>query len=510
MSESLYDKLVQVAQANPDKSCLLFEDSKSVSYAQLFDQVNCVAAVLHECGIAVGDRVVAHCEKTQLTLSLYLACLQVGAIYVPLNTAYTSNELDYFLENAKPKLYVGSSRIESLGIPSIDQFTLNDDGSGSLDDAIQHVTSRRQSSAERSRDDVAAILYTSGTTGRSKGAMLTHGNLLSNALTLNDVWGFRSDDVLLHALPIYHVHGLFVAIHCVLLSGSSMIFQQRFDVQNAIRELPNATVLMGVPTFYTRLLAHPEFNRRVVSNMRLFISGSAPLTEQTFREFYERSGMAILERYGMSETLMNTSNPLNGERKAGTVGFPLPGVSLRIADERGIERPAGEVGGIELTGPNVFKGYWEMPEKTAQEFRTDGYFVTGDMGVQDEDGRVSIVGREKDIVISGGLNVYPAEVETAIGELPGVADVAVIGAPHPDFGEGVVAIVVSETGRDVETSDVRAQLKGVLAGFKQPQWVATIGELPRNAMGKVQKNSLREQFQEVFTRTESSVTRDSR
>lgn len=437
-------------------------------------------------------------------MSLYIACLQVGAIYVPLNTAYTSSELDYFIANATPKLYVGPAPIEFATNIAIDQFTLIEDGTGTLDAAVQCVTTPYEVAVERSSEDVAAILYTSGTTGRSKGAMLTHRNLLSNALTLNDVWGFGGNDVLLHTLPIYHVHGLFVAIHCVLLSGSSMIFQQRFVVHDVLRELPNATVLMGVPTFYTRLLAQPELNQELVSNMRLFISGSAPLTEQTFREFSERTGMAILERYGMSETLMNTSNPLMGERRAGTVGFPLPGVSLRIADENGIEVANGEVGGIELKGPNVFKGYWEMPEKTATEFRNDGYFITGDMGVQDTDGRVSIVGREKDVVISGGLNVYPAEVETAIGDLPDIADVAVVGAPHPDFGEGVVAVVVSATGQVVETGTVRAQLEDVLAGFKRPQRVETVAELPRNAMGKIQKNSLRNQFKDVFTRAEST------
>ena len=505
MSESLYANLIQVAKARPDKPCLLFEDGQSASYEQLFDQVHRIATVLIERGITPGDRVVSHCEKTQLTLSLYLACLQLGAIYVPLNTAYTSNELDYFLDNAKPRVYVGSAEIEWNKNPPIVQFTVKNDGSGSLSDAVRRVSTPHKTFADRSSDDIAAILYTSGTTGRSKGAMLTHGNLLSNAITLNDVWGFREDDVLLHALPIYHVHGLFVAIHCVLMSGSSMIFQQRFDVQDVISEIPNATVLMGVPTFYTRLLASPDFSGDMVGNMRLFISGSAPLTEQTFREFSERTGLAILERYGMSETLMNTSNPLNGERKAGTVGFPLPDVELRIADERGDALKSGEIGAIELKGPNVFKGYWEMPEKTAQEFRDDGYFITGDMGVQDIDGRVSIVGRAKDVVISGGLNVYPAEVETAIGDLPDVADVAVIGAPHPDFGEGVVAVVVSATGNDVETSAVRAQLKNVLAGFKQPQRVETVRELPRNAMGKIQKNALRDRFREVFTRSESSV-----
>ena len=505
MSESLYDNLIQVARANSGKPCLLLEDGTSISYEQLFDQVHRVAAALNECGISTDDRVVAHCDKTPLTLALYLACLQIGAIYVPLNTAYTSNELGYFLDNAKPKLYVGSTKVKAATDRSLNQLVLDTDGKGSLWDASRRVSEPYTRSVERSGDDIAAILYTSGTTGRSKGAMLTHRNLLSNARTLNEVWGFRDDDVLLHALPIYHVHGLFVAIHCVLLSGCSMIFQQRFDVLDVMRELPNATVLMGVPTFYTRLLSRPEFDSDMVSNMRLFISGSAPLTEQTFRDFSERTGMAILERYGMSETLMNTSNPLSGERKAGTVGFALPDVSLRITDDHGVELAAGEVGGIELKGPNVFKGYWEMPEKTAQEFRSDGYFMTGDMGVQDEDGRVSIVGREKDVVISGGLNVYPAEVETAIGDLPDVSDVAVIGAPHPDFGEGVVAVVVSSSGSTVETQTVRGQLKEVLAGFKQPQRVETVTELPRNAMGKIQKNSLREQFKDVFSPSECTA-----
>lgn len=505
MSESLYDSLVEVAQSKSGKPCLLLDDGTPVSYEQLFNDVHRVAAVLNEYGISTGERVVAHCDKTPLTLALYLACLQIGAIYVPLNTAYTSNELGYFLDNAEPRLYVGSTEVESATDRSLHQLTLDADGRGSLWDASRRVSEPYARSVARYGDDVAAILYTSGTTGRSKGAMLTHRNLLSNARTLNEVWGFRDDDVLLHALPIYHVHGLFVAIHCALLSGCAMIFQQRFDVKDVMRELPNATVLMGVPTFYTRLLAQPDFGRDTVSNMRLFISGSAPLTEQTFREFSERTGREILERYGMSETLMNTSNPLYGERKAGTVGFPLPDVSLRITDDHGAELARGEVGGIELKGPNVFKGYWEMPEKTAKEFRGDGYFMTGDMGVLDEDGRVSIVGREKDVVISGGLNVYPAEVETAIGELHDVDDVAVIGAPHPDFGEGVVAVVVSSSGHVVETQSVRTQLKEVLAGFKQPQQVETVDELPRNAMGKIQKNVLREQFQEVFLKSASKT-----
>ena len=502
MSESLYNALARVAQVDPHKPCLLLEDGTSITYAELYDDAHRVAKVFKECGVEVGERVVSHCDKTPLSVSLYLACLQIGAIYVPLNTSYTSSELGYFLDNAKPRIYIGSTNVEHKSDQSLDQFTLLADGTGTLDDAKRGVSTPYTGVEERAGDDVAAILYTSGTTGLSKGAMLTHSNLVSNALTLNDVWGFSADDVLLHALPIYHVHGLFVAMHCVLLSGSSMIFQPRFDALEVMRELPNATVLMGVPTFYTRLLGLSNFGTDTVSNMRLFVSGSAPLSEQTFREFSQRTGMAILERYGMSETLMNTSNPLDGERKAGTVGFPLPGVSLRIADEHGVELTTGEVGGIELKGPNVFAGYWEMPEKTAEEFRPDGYFITGDMGVQDEEGRVSIVGREKDLVISGGLNVYPAEVETALGELPEIADVAVIGAPHPDFGEGVVAVVVSSSESKVETEAVRSQLRDILAGFKQPQHVATVTELPRNAMGKIQKNVLRKQYKDVFTRAD--------
>ena len=495
---SLYAKLNAVAQQQAEKACLLLPNGATVTYGGLFDQANRVAAVLRHLGVDAEDRVVVHCEKTPLTLALYLACLQLGAIYVPLNTSYTRNELTYFLGNAKPKLYVGSTEIGDLEDDRLEQLTVGTDGEGTLADAVAGVAEPHKQFATRSADDIAAILYTSGTTGRSKGAMLTHQNLLSNAETLNDFWGFQNDDVLVHALPIYHVHGLFVAIHCVLLSGSAMIFQQKFDVHDVLSALPNATVLMGVPTFYTRLLGEPEFGEQTVRNMRLFISGSAPLTEQTFREFETRTGMQILERYGMSETLMNTSNPLNGERKAGTVGYALPDIELRIADDEGRALPSGDVGMIELRGPNVFRGYWEMPDKTAQEFRDDGFFKTGDLGVQEIDGRISIVGRDKDLVISGGLNVYPAEVETAVGNLPDVADVAVIGAPHDDFGEGVIAVTVSKSGKSLDTDDVRDQLKDVLAGYKRPLLVVTTKELPRNAMGKIQKNVLRDEFKGVF------------
>lgn len=498
MSESLYAQLDAVAQANPNKDCLFLDNGNVLSYAELFKLANRVATVLTRIGVEQGDRVVAHCEKTPLTLGLYLACLQIGAIYVPLNTAYTASELAYFLNDAEPKLYVGSQPNGEAHARGIEQLTINADGTGSLWEQEQLGEDPVVDAASLQSDDIAAILYTSGTTGRSKGAMLTHGNLLSNALTLNEIWGFETTDVLIHALPIYHVHGLFVAIHCVLLSGSSMIFQQRFNVDDVHSALTRATVLMGVPTFYTRLLASESFGKSSVSSMRLFISGSAPLTEQTFREFSARTGMEILERYGMSETLMNTSNPLHGKRQAGTVGFALPDVDVRIASEEGEELPQGEVGSIELKGPNVFKGYWRMPEKTASEFRSDGYFITGDMGRLDADSRLSIVGREKDLVISGGLNVYPAEVESAIGDLEDVADVAVVGAPHPDFGEGVVAFLVSRSGDVLEADAIREQLRSEMANFKLPKHVEMVDELPRNAMGKVQKNVLREQIKNVF------------
>ncbi|MDH3640661.1 MAG: AMP-binding protein, partial [Gammaproteobacteria bacterium] len=345
--------------------------------------------------------------------------------------------------------------------------------------------------------DIAAILYTSGTTGRSKGAMLTQQNLLSNALTLLDYWGWQDDDVLLHALPIFHVHGLFVALHCAFLSGTPVLFLPGFNADAVLASLPHATVMMGVPTFYSRLLEHPEFDAEVCGNMRLFISGSAPLTEQTFRAWEERTGLKILERYGMSETAMITSNPLIGERVAGTVGFALPGIETRIADEAGRALPAEEVGIIEVRGPNVFKGYWQMPDKTAEEFRDDGFFVTGDMGRMDSEGRISIVGRAKDLVISGGYNVYPKEVEKLIDEIPGVVESAVIGVPHPDFGEGVVAVVVPAAD-EVSEADVGAALDGKLARFKQPKRVMNVAELPRNAMGKVQKNDLRQRFESLF------------
>lgn len=450
-----------------------------------------MARALNERRVGVGDRVLVQVEKTPEAVALYLACLKTGAVYVPINTAYTRPEVEYFISDCEPALLVVDSDFET----HVPLATLNR-GHGTL------LSSPSQglpvpSSAPRADDDLAAIIYTSGTTGRSKGAMLTHANLLSNAETLCDVWGWRDDDVLLHALPIFHVHGLFVALHCAFLNATPVVFHPRFDAEAIIRDLPRSTVVMGVPTFYTRLVNEPAFDDAICANMRLFISGSAPLTEQAFGAFEERTGFRILERYGMSETLMNTSNPLDGERVAGTVGFALPGVDVRIADEAGSPAPTGEAGTIEVRGPNVFKGYWRMPERTAEEFRDDGFFVTGDLGTMDADGRVTIVGRDKDLVVSGGYNVYPKEVETLIDEIPEVVESAVIGVPHSDFGEGVVAVVVTR-GR-VDDGLVNAHLKDRLARYKQPKRVIRVEDLPRNAMGKVQKNVLRERYAEVLS-----------
>ena len=469
------------------------------TYESLSNFADRLAGALVEEGIHPGDRVVVQAGKCPLTVALYLACLKVGAVYVPLNTAYTVTEVLYFIEDAHPKLLVLQEERPELNHDSLQVWTLNDEGEGSVatvaSSAFDHVAT-----VERNPHDLAAILYTSGTTGRPKGAMLTHANLLSNAETLIDYWGWQDDDVLLHTLPVYHVHGLFVALHCVFLTGTSLIFHSRFDVTDAIRDLRRSTVFMGVPTYYSRLMGCDDFNQSVVETMRLFISGSAPLAEQLFGMFEQRTGMRILERYGMSETLMLTSNPYSGERKAGTVGFPLPGVQVRIADNHGEAKPRGEVGGIEVKGPNVFPGYWGMPEKTKEEFRSDGFFMTGDMGFEDRESRISIVGREKDVVISGGLNIYPAEIEAAIDKISGVLENAVIGVPHPDFGEAVVAVVVSEQA--IELHELRAHLNGQLARFKHPKSIHRIDELPRNAMGKVQKNELRSELAEMFDSTE--------
>ena len=465
-----------------------------------------LANLLASLNLPAGARIAVQVEKSVEAMLLYLATLRAGYVFLPLNTAYQSGEISYFIGNAEPAVVVCSSRnfgwVSKIAFMADCQyvFTLDDDRSGSLLDRAAHH-SDQHAVAQRGADDVAAILYTSGTTGRSKGAMLTHGNLLSNAVTLKEYWGWVPGDVLIHALPIFHVHGLFVAIHGALLNGSKMLWMARFDARRVVEKLPEATVFMGVPTLYVRLLQEPGLTPEAVRNMRLFIAGSAPLLIDTFQAWQARTGHTILERYGMSETIMLTSNPYrpeDGERRGGTVGFPLPGVQLRVVDDAGQALAAGEIGGIQVRGPNVFPGYWRMPEKTAEEFTSDGFFKTGDLGQIDTRGYVSIVGRSKDLIISGGYNVYPAEIEAAINELPGVAESAVVGVPHPDFGEVGVAVVVAEAGAKLDAEQVLASLKTQLANFKIPKHCYLLAELPRNTMGKVQKNLLRQQFQALF------------
>ena len=459
------------------------------TYPRLLAEVERAATALAAWQVDVGDRVLVQTEKTPAAVSLYLACLKRGAVYVPINPAYTESEVEYFIADCEPALFVAGDRFDA----DVAVGVLDDGGSGSF---WRSSVAAPEPTADRADDDLAAIIYTSGTTGRSKGAMLTHANLLSNARTLCSAWGWRHDDVLLHALPIFHVHGLFVALHCAFLNATPVILLERFDVSTLLDELSRSTVMMGVPTFYTRLLDDASFDAGTCANMRLFISGSAPLTERTFAAFEQRTGFEILERYGMSETLMNTSNPLHGERVAGTVGFALPGIAVRVADDDGNELPPGEVGNIELRGPNVFRGYWRQPEKTAAEFRDDGFFVTGDLGTMDREGRLTIVGRNKDLVISGGYNIYPKEVEALLDEMPEVVESAVIGVPHSDFGEAVVAVVVAEDA--VEQTRVDQFLKKRLARFKHPKRLVRVDQLPRNAMGKVQKNVLRETYADLF------------
>jgi malonyl-CoA/methylmalonyl-CoA synthetase len=466
-----------------------------------------IANLLDSLGLPPASRIAVQVEKSVEALLLYLGVLRAGHVFLPLNTAYQAAEIEYFIGNAEPAVVVCSGRnftwISRLAFKAgtTHVFTLNEDRSGTLlDRAAFHADTHTP--AAKSVDDLAAILYTSGTTGRSKGAMLTHGNLLSNAQVLQRYWGWQPGDVLIHALPIFHVHGLFVASHGALLNGSKMLWLGKFDPKAVLARLPEATVFMGVPTLYVRLLGEAGLTRAACKNMRLFISGSAPLLIETFNDWRERTGHTILERYGMSETVMLTSNPYrteDGERRGGTVGFPLPGVGLRVRDDQGRALPPGEVGGIEVKGPNVFAGYWRMPEKTREEFTADGWFRTGDVGKVDPDGYVTIVGRSKDLIITGGYNVYPAEVEGFLNELPGVAESAVIGAPHPDFGEGVLAVVVARAGAQVRGAELIAALKGRIAGFKVPKQVFVVNELPRNTMGKVQKNLLREQHKGHFS-----------
>jgi malonyl-CoA/methylmalonyl-CoA synthetase len=497
--------LFQIPPETAEKVFLEGLDGNTFTYHRFFALTARLAHALRGCGVKPGDRVAVQVDKSPEALALYVACVRAGAVYLPLNTAYTASEVDYFVQDAEPRLVVcrPSFRTEIAGITATGSGraeTLGTGGDGSLME-LAGDQSEFFEDHPASPDDLAAILYTSGTTGRSKGAMMTHHNLMSNALTLAEYWRFTADDVLLHALPIYHTHGLFVATNVVLATNASMLFLLKFDADAVIRLLPRASVMMGVPTFYTRLLEHRDFTRDCVAHMRLFISGSAPLLASTHDEFAARTGHAILERYGMTETGMNTSNPYDGDRIAGTVGFPLPGVELRVADpETGRLLGLGEVGMIEVKGPNVFKGYWRMPEKTAAEFRPDGFFITGDLGKIDERAYVHIVGRGKDLIITGGFNVYPKEIELAIDAIEGVQESAVIGVPHPDFGEGVAAVVVPEPGAALTEEKIMANVRDSLAKFKQPKLVLFVNELPRNTMGKVQKNVLREQYNDLFER----------
>ena len=454
--------------------------------------------------LPAGSRVAVHTEKSVESLVLYLAVLRAGLVYLPLNPAYHAAELEHFIEDAAPAVMVCASKhfgwVSQLAFQRDVRwvFTLNDDRTGSLLDRAAQMPDTHQP-VERAASDLAAILYTSGTTGRSKGAMLSHGNLLSNAQTLKDFWAWQPDDVLLHALPIFHVHGLFVALNGALLNGSSMIWFDRFDAAAVARRLPEATLFMGVPTLYTRLLHEPELD---CSHLRLCISGSAPLLLETWTQWQARTGHLILERYGMSETLMLTSNPCKptdgaqGARVGGTVGPALPGVDLRIVDDAGHACPVDAIGHVQVRGPGVFSGYWQMPEKTAEEFTADGWFKTGDVGRIDAHGYLTLIGRSKDLIISGGFNVYPAEIEGFLNELPGVGESAVIGVPHPDFGEAVVAVITA-AGQPDPAALVKA-LKDRIAGFKVPKHVIVAPELPRNAMGKVQKKLLREQHAGLF------------
>ena len=501
MGNPLYDTLFGRHADNPDVY-LHLTDGSTVTYAAFLRITAQYAGALNTLGLAAGDRLAVQIAKSPHALAVYAACVQAGIVFLPLNTAYTPDEVQYFVENSGAGVVLCDDS-KHAGLADVAHAcgahlgTLNNDGSGTFSDLAAAMPAQFET-VPRDADDLAAFLYTSGTTGRSKGAMLTQANLLSNAQTLVKEWRFTAADVLLHALPIFHTHGLFVASNTMLLAGGSMIFLPAFTVDALVAHLPRATTLMGVPTFYTRLLDDPRFTKELVDHMRLFVSGSAPLLAETHVRFEARTGSRILERYGMTETNMNTSNPYDGERRAGTVGFPLPGTEVKITDSKGRELPQGEIGEIEVRGPNVFKGYWQMPEKTAEELRADGFFITGDLGQIDSDGYLHIVGRNKDLIISGGYNIYPKEIELLLDKATGVLESAVVGVPHPDFGETVIGVLVAETGATLDTDAILESLRASLARFKHPQRLITLPELPRNTMGKVQKNLLRDQFKDMF------------
>jgi len=500
MSENLYELFESRFPLDRNQPLLIREGQGNLSYGEAAATISRFAAYLASLGLSPGERVAVQVEKSAEALLLYLACLDAGLVYLPLNSAYQEGEVGYFIGDAEPSAIVAQPSsmpwLEPLaarrGVRHV--LTLDDRGGGTFMEGARGAPARF-SPVPRSGDDLAAILYTSGTTGRSKGAMLSHRNLASNARVLHKAWGFRPGDVLIHMLPLFHVHGLFVASHCVLMNGTAMRFHARFDARRAIADLRESTVFMGVPTFYTRLLAEPALDREACVKMRLFVSGSAPLLAETHEQFERRTGQRILERYGMTETGMLTSNPLQGDRRAGSVGPALPGTDVRVVDDEDNAVAAGSIGHVQVRGPNVFSGYWRMPEKNKEEFTADGFFRTGDLGSLSADGYLTIVGRSKDLIISGGYNVYPKEVELALDEIPGVLESAVVGVPHPDFGEAVTAVIVPSHDVQAPTEqDVIRALKSRLANFKVPKRVYVVEELPRNAMGKVQKNVLRQRF----------------
>jgi len=503
--ENYLGEALRAASLGADHSLFLqnHQTDVAVTYQAFFANAERMAQVLVETGVAPGDRVAVQAPKTVAMLELYVATVLAGGVFLPLNPAYTASEITYFLTDAEPRILVCDPTREGELSPVAKQagvsevLTIGANESGTLVERRDAVVSGF-TAVKRGPDDLAAILYTSGTTGRSKGAMLTHRALASNAQTLKDVWQFNADDVLIHALPIFHTHGLFVATNVMLMAGSSCIFMAKFDADDILDNMPKATVLMGVPTFYVRLLEADALSKASAA-MRLFVSGSAPLLAETHDRWRAVTGHAILERYGMTETNMNTSNPYEGDRRAGTVGFPLPGVELLVTDPvTGAPIPKGEIGVLEVRGANVFAGYWKMPEKTAEELRDNGFFITGDLGRVDEDGYIHIVGRQKDLIISGGYNIYPKEIELLIDDLAGVVESAVIGVPHPDFGEAVVAVIVAQTGADITAQDILTGIKENLARFKHPKHIAFVKALPRNAMGKVQKKALREEYDKAF------------
>ena len=495
---NLYTSYKEGFKNNLEGQFLYDDKGLNVTYRELDSETAKLANGLKELGLSEGDRVTVQVDKCIEMVYLYLACVRSNIIFHPLNPAYKEKELSYFLDDAKPSLFISNeetiSSISDLSlVHSIDHlFVLNNDGSGNFSDIS--TSEDNYITVACSEDDIAALLYSSGTTGKPKGIMLSHGNISSNAESLVKAWGFQESDCLLHALPIYHVHGLFVALGCVFMTGSKLKWLESFDADVVLKSIPECTVMMGVPTYYTRLLKRDLLDSKLTEGIRLFISGSAPLLEETFNEFNQRTNHQILERYGMTETNMNTSNPLKGKRKPGTVGLPLEDVQVRVVDEEDVLLSQGEIGNLQIKGPNVFKGYWEMPEKTKEDFSKDGFFNTGDKGLIDEDGYISIIGRSKDMIISGGLNVYPKEIESLIDKIEGVLESAVIGLSDEDLGERVVAIIVSEEKGKLDEKKVISEIKDQLAGFKAPKEIKFIDQLPRNAMGKVQKNVLRETF----------------